>query len=95
MLRPEGQELTIQPGAELSAKTCERRVPRGGSRVGRLFFKLPGNVTEQIRPGRFLIAVSLEDYLGNKISAVFGEEAYVLEGLIPTYAHESSTVERY
>jgi hypothetical protein len=36
--------------------------------------------------------VSLEDYLGNKTSAVFGEEAYVLDGLIPTYAHESSTV---
>ena len=91
MLR-EGQELTIQPGADLSAKTCERRVLRGGARVGRLFFKLPGNVTEQIQPGQFRIEVSLEDYLGNKTSAVFGEEAYVLDGLIPTYAHESSTV---
>jgi hypothetical protein len=76
----------------LSAKTCERRVPRGGARVGRLFFKLPGNVTEQIQPGQFRIEVSLEDYLGNKTSAVFGEEAYVLDALIPTYAHESSTV---
>jgi hypothetical protein len=91
MLR-EGQELTIQPEADLSAKTSERRVPRGGARVGRLFFKLPGNVTQQIEPGQFQIEVSLEDYLGNKTSAVFGEEAYVLDGLIPTYAHESSTV---
>jgi hypothetical protein len=48
MLR-EGQELTFQPGADLSAKTCERRVLRGGARVGRLFFKLPGNVTGQIQ----------------------------------------------
>jgi hypothetical protein len=91
MLR-EGQALTIQPEAELSAKTRERRVLRGGARVGRLFFKLPGNVTEQIQPGQFRIEVSLEDYLGNKSAAVFGEEAYVLDGLIPTYAHESSTV---
>jgi hypothetical protein len=91
MLR-EGQELTFQPGADLSAKTCERRVPRGGARVGRLFFKLPGNVTEQIQPRQFRIEVSLEDDLSNKTSAVFGEEAYVLDGLIPTYPHESSTV---
>jgi hypothetical protein len=49
-------------------------------------------VTEQIQLGKFRIEVSLEDYLGNKTSAVFGEEAHVLDGLIPTYAHESSTV---
>ena len=49
-------------------------------------------MTEQIQLGKFRIEVSLEDYLGNKTSAVFGAEAYVLDGLIPTYAHESSTV---
>ena len=49
-------------------------------------------MTEQIQLGKFRIEVSLEDYLGNKTSAVFGEEAHVLDGLIPTYAHESSAV---
>ena len=49
-------------------------------------------MTEQIQLGKFRIEVSLEDYLGNKTSAVFGEDAHVLDGLIPTYAHESSTV---
>jgi hypothetical protein len=88
----EGQEVTIHPGAELSVKTCEQRVPRGAARVGRLFFKLPGDVTEHLQPGRFKVEVSLEDYLGNKTSAVFGQQAYVAEGLIATYAHESSTV---
>jgi hypothetical protein len=75
----EGQEVTIKPGAQLA-------------RVGRLFFRLPGNVTEQIQPGKFQVEVSLEDYLGNKTSAIFGEQTFVLTGPIPMYAHESSTV---
>jgi hypothetical protein len=73
-----GYRVSIQPGDQLSTKTCERRIPRGGAKMGRLFFKLPGNWVGQIQPGRFQVEVSLKDYLGTKTSTAFGENTVPL-----------------
>jgi hypothetical protein len=85
------QRLTVHPRDQLSTKTCERRILRGGARMGRLFFKVPGNWIGQIQPGRFQVEVSLKDYLGNKTSAVFGKDVVPLTDL-PVFDHESLTV---
>ena len=87
------EELTLENGDLLNAKTAEKSIERGGVASGRLLFTLPGNRAQQIQSLQYTMEFACEDYQGNRYTAVYRPSPEPVTQLL-TFPHERATIKR-
>ncbi len=85
------EELTLENGDLLSAKTAEKSIECGGVAGGRLLFTLPGNRTQQIQSLQYTMEFTCEDYQGSKYTAIYKPSPEPVPGLL-TFPHERAVI---
>lgn len=91
VLRADAQTVTLQPEDQIGVKTVERRVETGEAKTGRIFFRLQGNRTDQIKSLQFKITISFSDFLGHRTETTFTPSPVPLTG-IRRYPGEQGTI---
>jgi hypothetical protein len=87
------EELTLENGDLLSAKTAEKPIERGGVASGRLLFTLHGDRTQQIQSLQYTMEFSCEDYQGNKYTAIYRPSPEPVSQLL-TLPHERAVIKQ-
>ena len=90
-IRIGNEELTLENGDLLSAKTAENSIERGGVASGRLLFTLRGNRTQQLQSLQYTIEFTCADYQGTKYAAIYRPSPEPVTELI-TFAHERAVI---
>ncbi len=65
------ERLTIRNNDLLNIRTLETPIPRGGHVLGRVFFTIPGNRTEQVKSLQYKIHVHCMDCFGATSETVY------------------------
>jgi hypothetical protein len=90
VIRDGNQSATIYPKDQIIAKTMEKRLETGEGKVGRIFFTIPGNRTDQLKTAQFKVHVGFYDFMGKNVEQTFIPNPAPLVG-VQIYPSEQGT----
>jgi hypothetical protein len=90
-IRSANEFVNLSSADQITAKTSEQRLETGEAKMGRLFFTLAGDRTDQIRGLHFRLRVICHDFLGAPSTAMFAPSATPLIG-VPIYPNEMGEI---
>lgn len=75
------ETVTLTNDSLLIPKVLADSIPKGGGKVGRLVFTLPGDRGQQVKSCQYKITVSCYDFEGTKVEATFSPGTAPVDGL--------------